>query len=73
MATITTKKLHQLLALPAEFTYASFGWTGDPLADGTPTPGGHDGMACFGSARVPPALVTSAIDLSMSGISMVPT
>jgi secreted PhoX family phosphatase len=25
----------------------SFGWTGDALADGTPTPGAHDGMAAL--------------------------
>jgi secreted PhoX family phosphatase len=36
-----------LIALPAGFRYMSFGWTGDPLADGTPTPGAHDGMAPF--------------------------
>jgi secreted PhoX family phosphatase len=34
-----------LLQLPTGFRYASFGWTGDPLIDGTPTPGAHDGMA----------------------------
>lgn len=34
-----------LLRLPAGFTYNSFGWVGDLLADGTPTPGFHDGMA----------------------------
>jgi uncharacterized protein len=34
-----------LIKLPAGFTYTTFGWTGDPLADGTPTPGVHDGMA----------------------------
>lgn len=34
-----------LLQLPDGFRYRSFGWTGDPLADGTPTPGSHDGMA----------------------------
>jgi hypothetical protein len=34
-----------LLSLPAGFRYLSFGWTGDPLADGTPTPPAHDGMA----------------------------
>jgi uncharacterized repeat protein (TIGR03803 family) len=34
-----------LLQLPAGFRYLSFGWTGDPLADGTPTPAAHDGMA----------------------------
>jgi secreted PhoX family phosphatase len=32
-----------LLKLPKGFRYVSFGWTGDPLADGRPTPGGHDG------------------------------
>src|SRR5262245_20183844 len=34
-----------LLQLPEGFRYVSFGWTGDPLADGTPTPAAHDGMA----------------------------
>jgi hypothetical protein len=34
-----------LLELPPGFEYLSFGWTGDPLADGTPTPPRHDGMA----------------------------
>ena len=36
-----------LLQLPAGFRYVSFGWTGDPLVDGTLTPGAHDGMAAF--------------------------
>ncbi len=36
-----------LLLLPAGFRYVSFGWTGDPLASGAPTPGVHDGMAAF--------------------------
>ena len=36
-----------LLMLPAGFTYVSCGWTGDPLANGTLTPGAHDGMAAF--------------------------
>lgn len=34
-----------LLKLPQGFDYVSFGITGDPMADGTLTPGGHDGMA----------------------------
>lgn len=34
-----------LLGLPDGFRYVSAGWTGDPLADGTPTPAAHDGMA----------------------------
>jgi len=35
----------ELLRLPEGFKYVSFGWTEDPLSDGTPTPGAHDGMA----------------------------
>lgn len=34
-----------LLQLPEGFRYLSTGWTKDPLADGTPTPDSHDGMA----------------------------
>lgn len=33
-----------LLQLPAGFTYKSYGWTGDLMANGKPTPGSHDGM-----------------------------
>ena len=33
-----------LLALPPDFTYRSFSWTGDPMDDGTATPNQHDGM-----------------------------
>ncbi|PXY24337.1 alkaline phosphatase PhoX [Prauserella flavalba] len=36
-----------LLALPRGFEYLSYGWTGDVMSDGTPTPGMHDGMAAF--------------------------
>jgi secreted PhoX family phosphatase len=35
----------ELIKLPPGFSYLSFGWTKDPLSDGTPTPGAHDGMA----------------------------
>ena len=43
-----------LLHLPRGFRYLSFGWIGDPLANGPATPGLHDGMAAFsaGGARV---------------------
>jgi len=34
-----------LLHLPLGFRYFSYGWTGDPLDDRTPTPALHDGMA----------------------------
>lgn len=33
-----------LIALPAGFTYKTFGWRGQPMADGQTTPGAHDGM-----------------------------
>ena len=36
-----------LLSLPEGFRYLSFGWTGDEMVDGTPTPGSHDGMAAL--------------------------
>ncbi len=35
--------------LPKGFTYKTTGLTGDLLMDGTPTPGGHDGMAVVAS------------------------
>lgn len=34
-----------LLALPEGFEYHSYGWTGQTMADGRPTPPKHDGMA----------------------------
>lgn len=34
-----------LLLLPPGFRYSSFGWTGDAMDDGNPTPSNHDGMA----------------------------
>ena len=36
-----------LLHLPEGFRYLSFGWTRDPMANGAPTPGVHDGMAAY--------------------------
>lgn len=33
-----------LLALPAGFSYRSFGWANSPMHDGMPTPDNHDGM-----------------------------
>lgn len=38
----------RLLELPPGFSYRTFGWAGDPLADGTPTPAAHDGMGVIG-------------------------
>lgn len=41
-----------LLMLPAGFTYKSYGWTGDLMANGQPTPGSHDGMAVITTRKV---------------------
>jgi secreted PhoX family phosphatase len=40
-----------LLMLPRGFKYVSFGWTGDLLDNGAPTPRLHDGMAAFAAGR----------------------
>jgi hypothetical protein len=37
-----------LLQLPPGFRYRTYAWTGDPLQDGSPCPGAHDGMAVVG-------------------------
>src|SRR5262245_56238617 len=39
----------ELIQLPAGFKYWSYGWTGDPMDDGTPTPSLHDGMGIIRS------------------------
>ena len=41
-----------LLLLPKGFEYISYGWTGDPMATGAPTPSAHDGMAAFRRGKV---------------------
>jgi secreted PhoX family phosphatase len=38
--------------LPRGFEYISYGWTADPMSDGSATPAAHDGMAAFRSERV---------------------
>lgn len=40
----------ELLMLPRGFEYITYGWTGDPMDDGAPTPDSHDGMAAFRGA-----------------------
>jgi len=40
-----------LITLPRGFRYVTFGWTGDPLTSGGPTPGAHDGMAAFPAGK----------------------
>ncbi|MBI1247577.1 DUF839 domain-containing protein [bacterium] len=40
-----------LLKLPEGFRYISYGWTGDQMADGQPTPTAHDGMGVISKAN----------------------
>lgn len=40
-----------LLLLPPGFSYSSFAWTGDRMADGQPVPSRHDGMAVMYGGR----------------------
>lgn len=40
-----------LLDLPPGFQYRAFSRTGDTMGDGSPVPGGHDGMAAFAGSR----------------------
>jgi secreted PhoX family phosphatase len=40
-----------LLWVPEGFHYVSFGWRGDLLDDGTPTPAAHDGMAAYDAGK----------------------
>lgn len=37
----------ELLLLPRGFEYITYGWRGEAMTDGRPTPGNHDGMAAF--------------------------
>jgi secreted PhoX family phosphatase len=43
----------ELLMLPQGFQYRSFGWANDPMTNGQPAPGGHDGMAVVEERVVP--------------------
>lgn len=47
----------ELLAIPEGFEYMSFGWTGQIMDDGRPTPTDHDGMAVVGKQGNTIALV----------------
>jgi uncharacterized protein len=41
-----------LIQLPAGFSYKSYGWRGDLMSDGLPTPANHDGMGIVSTRRV---------------------
>ena len=41
-----------LIEVPPGFSYKSYGWRGDVMSDGLPTPAAHDGMGVVVSRRV---------------------
>jgi uncharacterized protein len=59
----------QLIKLPKGFTYTTFSWTKDPLSDGNPTPGAHDGM---GIVKEEGSIVTLVRNHERSGVSKSP-
>lgn len=58
-----------LIALPEGFTYKTFGWRGQRMADGNLTPSGHDGMAVVAEKGSRIALVRNH-ELDTSGLRM---
>lgn len=57
------------LALPAGFSYLGFGFEGDPMSDGNPTPKAHDGMGAFALPNGNVRLVRNHEDRDAPGVS----
>jgi secreted PhoX family phosphatase len=60
-----------LLKLPPDFRYLSFGWTGDRMDDARPTPPLHDGMAVVGRDGDQCVLIRNH-EIDSSGAPIVP-
>ena len=56
-----------VLALPAGFSYVTFGEIGSPMSDGTPTPLALDGMAAFRGPRGTVRLIRNHEDRNAAG------
>ncbi len=57
-----------LLRLPQGFTYSTYGWRGQPMGDGQPTPSAHDGMGVV-AAKVNQIALVRNHEQSGSGIT----
>ena len=57
-----------LLKLPDGFSYRSFGWTGDPMSGGVPTPDRHDGMAAFPGSSPDEVFLIRNHERAMTGL-----
>ena len=62
----------EVLALPAGFSYVTFGHIGAPMSDGTPTPLALDGMAAFAGPRGGVRLIRNHEDRNPAGAGSVP-
>lgn len=60
-----------LLGLPEGFSYRSYGWTGQVMQDGQPTPTAHDGMAVVSRAGRSLSLVRNHENSADSGVPAV--
>ena len=60
-----------VLALPAGFSYVTFGEIGSPMSDGTPTPLALDGMAAFRGPRGTVRLIRNHEDRNAAGLGSV--
>ncbi|MDE0452642.1 MAG: DUF839 domain-containing protein [Gammaproteobacteria bacterium] len=57
-----------LLKLPEGFSYRSFGWTGDLMEGGVPTPDRHDGMAAFAGSNPDEVFLIRNHERAMTGL-----
>ena len=57
-----------LLKLPGGFSYQSFGWTGDLMQGGVPTPDRHDGMAAFAGSSPDEVFLIRNHERAMTGL-----
>ena len=57
-----------LLQLPEGFSYRSFGWTGDLMEGGVPTPDRHDGMAAFAGSSPDEVFLIRNHERGMTGL-----
>ena len=62
----------EVLALPAGFSYVTFGHIGAPMSDGTPTPLALDGMAAFAGPHGGVRLIRNHEDRNPAGAGSVP-
>jgi hypothetical protein len=61
----------EILALPPEFEYITFGDIGAPMTDGNPTPVALDGMAAFRSSKHTVRLIRNHEDRQSPGVGSV--